>query len=114
VVGLIVAINQAVFAFAPATIGAFRDATSDYVLPFGLLLASSCWPRWSFWSGVARQARLRDRVRVGRVRVSRNTPPVPMQDAIGKKDVPSSSNAVHRTAKIEILPTTRLDDAIPP
>ena len=37
VVALIVAINQAVFAFAPAIVGAFRDATSDYVLPFGIV-----------------------------------------------------------------------------
>lgn len=37
VVALIVAINQAVFAFAPAIVGAFRDATSDYVLPFGII-----------------------------------------------------------------------------
>jgi MFS family permease len=37
VVALIVAINQVVFAFAPATIGAVRDATSDYVLPFGIV-----------------------------------------------------------------------------
>ena len=34
VVSLIVAINQAVFAFAPALVGALRDATSDYLLPF--------------------------------------------------------------------------------
>lgn len=37
VVALIVAINQAVFAFAPAIVGAFRDATSDYALPFGMI-----------------------------------------------------------------------------
>jgi MFS family permease len=37
VVSLIVAINQAVFAFAPAVVGAFRDTTSDYVLPFGIV-----------------------------------------------------------------------------
>jgi predicted MFS family arabinose efflux permease len=36
-VALIVAINQAVFAFAPAIVGAFRDATSNYVLPFGIV-----------------------------------------------------------------------------
>jgi len=37
VVALVVAINQAVFAFAPAIVGAFRDATSDYVLPFTMV-----------------------------------------------------------------------------
>lgn len=37
VVALIVAINQAVFAFAPAIVGAFRDATSGYGLPFGIV-----------------------------------------------------------------------------
>lgn len=37
VVALIVAINQAVFAFAPAVVGAFRDVTSDYVAPFGIV-----------------------------------------------------------------------------
>lgn len=37
VVALIVAINQGVFAFAPAIVGALRDATSDYVLPFGII-----------------------------------------------------------------------------
>ena len=37
VVALIVAINQAVFAFAPAIVGVFRDATSDYVLPFAMV-----------------------------------------------------------------------------
>ena len=37
VVALIVAINQAVFAFAPALVGALRDATSDCVLPFGIV-----------------------------------------------------------------------------
>ena len=34
VVALVVAINQAVFAFAPAMLGAIRDVTSDYTLPF--------------------------------------------------------------------------------
>jgi predicted MFS family arabinose efflux permease len=37
VVALIVAINQGVFAFAPAIVGAFRDATSGYGLPFGIV-----------------------------------------------------------------------------
>ena len=37
VVALIVAINQAVFAFAPAIVGAVREATSDYVLAFGIV-----------------------------------------------------------------------------
>jgi MFS family permease len=37
VVALIVAINQAVFAFAPAIIGAIRDASSSYVAPFALV-----------------------------------------------------------------------------
>jgi MFS family permease len=37
VVALIIGINQAVFAFAPAIVGALRDATSDYVLPFAVL-----------------------------------------------------------------------------
>jgi MFS family permease len=37
VVALIVAINQAVFAFAPAIVGAFRDATLGYGLPFGIV-----------------------------------------------------------------------------
>jgi MFS family permease len=37
VVALIVAINQGVFAFAPAIIGAMRDITADYRLPFALI-----------------------------------------------------------------------------
>ena len=37
VVALIIAINQGVFAFAPAIIGALRDATADYRLPFALI-----------------------------------------------------------------------------
>ena len=37
VVALIVAVNQAVFAFAPAIVGVIRDATSGYLLPFGLV-----------------------------------------------------------------------------
>jgi MFS family permease len=37
VVALIIAINQGVFAFAPAIIGALRDATTDYRLPFALI-----------------------------------------------------------------------------
>ena len=36
-VSLIVAINQAVFAFAPAIVGAFRDASSGYALPFVII-----------------------------------------------------------------------------
>jgi MFS family permease len=36
-VALIVAINQAVFAFAPAIVGVIRDATSGYVLPFSIV-----------------------------------------------------------------------------
>jgi predicted MFS family arabinose efflux permease len=36
-VALIVAINQGVFAFAPAIIGAMRDTTADYQLPFALI-----------------------------------------------------------------------------
>jgi predicted MFS family arabinose efflux permease len=36
-VALIIAINQAVFAFAPAIIGAMRDTTADYQLPFALI-----------------------------------------------------------------------------
>ena len=36
-VALIVAINQAVFAFAPAIIGAMRDMTADYQRPFALV-----------------------------------------------------------------------------
>lgn len=36
-VALIVAINQGVFAFAPAVIGAMRDTTADYQLPFALI-----------------------------------------------------------------------------
>ena len=38
-VALIVAINQAVFAFAPAIIGAMRDVTANYQLPFALIAA---------------------------------------------------------------------------
>ena len=37
VVALIVAINQAVFAIAPAIVGVFRDATANYVLPFAMV-----------------------------------------------------------------------------
>jgi predicted MFS family arabinose efflux permease len=37
VVSLIVAINQAVFAFAPAIVGAIHDASSGYALPFGIV-----------------------------------------------------------------------------
>jgi cyanate permease len=36
-VALIIAINQGVFAFAPAIIGALRDTTSNYQLPFALI-----------------------------------------------------------------------------
>jgi len=36
-VALIIAINQGVFAFAPAIIGALRDTTANYQLPFGLI-----------------------------------------------------------------------------
>ena len=36
-VALIVAINQGVFAFAPAIIGAMRDTTANYQLPFTLI-----------------------------------------------------------------------------
>ena len=36
-VALIIAINQAVFAFAPAIIGAMRDTIADYQLPFALI-----------------------------------------------------------------------------
>jgi MFS family permease len=36
VVALVVAINQAVFAFAPAIVGLIRESTSDYALPFGI------------------------------------------------------------------------------
>ncbi|WP_108515852.1 MFS transporter [Bradyrhizobium algeriense] len=36
-VALIVAINQGVFAFAPAVIGAMRDTTADYQFPFALI-----------------------------------------------------------------------------
>jgi predicted MFS family arabinose efflux permease len=37
VVALVIAINQGVFAFAPAIIGALRDVTADYRLPFALI-----------------------------------------------------------------------------
>jgi MFS family permease len=37
VVALVTAINQAVYAFAPALLGAFRDATSSYLLPFAIV-----------------------------------------------------------------------------
>lgn len=40
VVALIVAINQAVFAFAPVIVGAFRDVTSDYIVPFGIVVCA--------------------------------------------------------------------------
>jgi cyanate permease len=36
-VALIIAINQGVFAFAPAIIGAMHDSTADYQLPFALI-----------------------------------------------------------------------------
>jgi cyanate permease len=36
VVALITAINQAVFAFAPAVLGWLRDVEADYTLPFGM------------------------------------------------------------------------------
>jgi predicted MFS family arabinose efflux permease len=36
-VALIVAINHLIFAFAPAIVGAIRDATSDYVIPFAAI-----------------------------------------------------------------------------
>jgi cyanate permease len=38
VVALIIAINQGVFAFAPAIIGALRDTTANYQLPFALIV----------------------------------------------------------------------------
>ena len=37
-VALIIAINQGVFAFAPAIIGALRDTTANYQLPFALIV----------------------------------------------------------------------------
>jgi MFS family permease len=37
VVALIIAINQGVFAFAPAIIGALRDTTANYQVPFALI-----------------------------------------------------------------------------
>jgi cyanate permease len=37
VVALMVAVNQAVFAFAPAIVGFIRDATSGYLLPFSIV-----------------------------------------------------------------------------
>jgi MFS family permease len=37
VVALIIAINQGVFAFAPAIIGVLRDTTANYQLPFALI-----------------------------------------------------------------------------
>ena len=40
VVALVVAINQAVFAFAPAVVGAIRNATSDYTLPFAIVVCT--------------------------------------------------------------------------
>jgi cyanate permease len=36
-VALVIAINQGVFAFAPAIIGALRDTTANYQLPFALI-----------------------------------------------------------------------------
>ena len=36
VVALLTAINQAVFAFAPAVLGWLRDVEADYTLPFGI------------------------------------------------------------------------------
>ncbi len=39
VVALIVAINQAVFAFAPAVVGALRDMSTTYTVPFALIAA---------------------------------------------------------------------------
>jgi predicted MFS family arabinose efflux permease len=36
VVALVTAINQAVFALAPAVLGALRDATASYAIPFAL------------------------------------------------------------------------------
>lgn len=40
VVALVVAINQAVFAFAPAIVGAIRDATTDYSIAFGVVVCT--------------------------------------------------------------------------
>jgi MFS family permease len=42
VVALVIAINQGVFAFAPAIIGALRDTTASYQLPFVLIAAVQC------------------------------------------------------------------------
>lgn len=39
VVALVVAINQAVFAFAPAVVGLLRDTTTTYTLPFTIIVA---------------------------------------------------------------------------
>jgi cyanate permease len=39
VVALIIAINQGVFAFAPAIVGALRDTSANYQLPFALIAA---------------------------------------------------------------------------
>lgn len=50
VVALVVAINQAVFAFAPAVFGALRDVSAGYALPFALgaaaQLAAACIVLW--------------------------------------------------------------------
>jgi MFS family permease len=42
VIALITAINQAVFAFAPAVLGAMRDLAGGYALPFALAAAIQC------------------------------------------------------------------------
>jgi len=40
VVALVVAINQAVFALAPAILGTIRDVTASYTVPFAIGIAA--------------------------------------------------------------------------
>ena len=40
VVALVVAINQAVFALAPAILGIIRDVTASYTVPFAIVIAA--------------------------------------------------------------------------
>jgi predicted MFS family arabinose efflux permease len=54
-VALIVAINQAVFAFAPATLGILRDFAGNYVLAFALVAALQAISAAIVLAGAARQ-----------------------------------------------------------
>lgn len=56
VVALIVAINQAVFAFAPAIVGAIRDASTTYTIPFATIAGAQVLAALIVFAGRSRPA----------------------------------------------------------